>query len=105
MRSTTTVLCRAGTTGESFICAPAGGRLTDTVVDGLTGDLVPPRDQRRLGAAIRGLLDDRMRRLAYSAAALDRVAGWPAKRGALLEAALRTPWNAPMRYSKWFLAK
>jgi D-inositol-3-phosphate glycosyltransferase len=55
------------------VIATAVGGLTDTVVDGLTGDLVPPRDPRRLGVAIRGLLDDRMRRLAYGAAALDRT--------------------------------
>ncbi|MFF5232179.1 glycosyltransferase [Dactylosporangium sp. NPDC000521] len=55
------------------VVASAVGGLTDTVVDGCTGDLVPARDPRRLGAAIRGLLDDGMRRLAYSAAALDRA--------------------------------
>jgi D-inositol-3-phosphate glycosyltransferase len=35
--------------------------------------LVPPRDPRALGAALRGLLNDRMRRLAYGTAALDRA--------------------------------
>jgi glycosyltransferase involved in cell wall biosynthesis len=58
--------------GVPVIAAAVGG-LIDTVVDGWTGDLVPARDPRRLGTAVRGLLDDGMRRLAYSAAALDRA--------------------------------
>jgi len=55
------------------VVATAVGGLTDTVVDGVTGVLVPPRDPRALGAALRGLLNDRMRRLAYGTAALDRA--------------------------------
>jgi glycosyltransferase involved in cell wall biosynthesis len=55
------------------VIATAVGGLTDTVVDGWTGDLIPARDPRRLGTAVRGLLDDGMRRLAYSAAAVDRA--------------------------------
>ncbi|MBQ0896819.1 glycosyltransferase [Micromonospora sp. U56] len=49
------------------------GGIADTVVDGLTGDLVPPRDPRALGTAIRRLLADRVRRFAYATAALDRI--------------------------------
>ncbi|WP_446213655.1 glycosyltransferase [Micromonospora sp. IBSANI012] len=49
------------------------GGIADTVVDGLTGDLVPPRDPRALGTAIRRLLTDRVRRFAYATAALDRI--------------------------------
>ncbi|SCF28775.1 Glycosyltransferase involved in cell wall bisynthesis [Micromonospora viridifaciens] len=49
------------------------GGITDTVVDGLTGDLVPPRDPRALGTAIRKLLADKVRRFAYATAALDRI--------------------------------
>ncbi|MDH6461715.1 glycosyltransferase involved in cell wall biosynthesis [Micromonospora sp. A200] len=49
------------------------GGIADTVVDGLTGDLVPPRDPRALGTAIRRLLADRARRFAYATAALDRI--------------------------------
>ncbi|MFC0509119.1 glycosyltransferase [Micromonospora costi] len=49
------------------------GGIADTVVDGLTGDLVPPRDPRALGTAIRRLLSDRIRRFAYATAALDRI--------------------------------
>jgi D-inositol-3-phosphate glycosyltransferase len=49
------------------------GGLTDTVVDGLTGDLVPARDPRALGGALRRLVNDKVRRFAYATAALDRA--------------------------------
>ncbi|MGN9813692.1 glycosyltransferase [Micromonospora sp. BQ11] len=49
------------------------GGISDTVVHGLTGDLVPARDPRTLGAAVRRLLADRVRRFAYATAALDRI--------------------------------
>jgi glycosyltransferase involved in cell wall biosynthesis len=49
------------------------GGIADTVVDGLTGDLVPARDPRALGTAIRRLLTDKVRRFAYATAALDRI--------------------------------
>ncbi|RKN45424.1 glycosyltransferase [Micromonospora endolithica] len=49
------------------------GGVGDSVVHGLTGDLVPPRDPRALGAAVRRLLADRVRRFAYATAALDRI--------------------------------
>jgi glycosyltransferase involved in cell wall biosynthesis len=55
------------------VVGTAVGGLTDTVLDGVTGDLVPPRDPRALGAAIRRLLDDRIRRFAYATAARDRA--------------------------------
>ncbi|HEY0700440.1 MAG TPA: glycosyltransferase [Micromonospora sp.] len=55
------------------VVGTAVGGLTDTVVDGLTGDLVPPRDPRALGTAIRRLLAERVRRFAYATAALDRA--------------------------------
>ncbi|MFF3856212.1 glycosyltransferase [Micromonospora sp. NPDC002575] len=55
------------------VVGTAVGGLTDTVLDGVTGDLVPARDPRALGVAIRGLLDDRIRRFAYAAAARDRA--------------------------------
>ena len=55
------------------VVATAVGGLTDTVVDGLTGDLVRPRDPRALGTTLRRLLNDPMRRLAYASAALDRA--------------------------------
>ena len=55
------------------VVGTAVGGLRDTVVDGLTGDLVPPRDPRALGLALRRLLRDPVRRLAYGSAALDRA--------------------------------
>lgn len=55
------------------VVAAAVGGLTDTVVDGLTGDLVPPRDPRALGVALRKLLADPVRRFAYASAAVDRA--------------------------------
>ncbi|UWZ34055.1 glycosyltransferase [Dactylosporangium roseum] len=55
------------------VVATAVGGLVDTVVDRVTGDLVPPHDPRALGTTLRRLLDDDLRRLAYGAAALDRA--------------------------------
>jgi glycosyltransferase involved in cell wall biosynthesis len=53
--------------------ATAVGGLTDTVVDGVTGELVPPRDPDALGGVLRGLLGDPARRAAYGAAGADRA--------------------------------
>jgi D-inositol-3-phosphate glycosyltransferase len=55
------------------IVGTAVGGLTETVVDGLTGDLVPARDPRALGGAVRRLVNDKVRRFAYATAALDRA--------------------------------
>jgi glycosyltransferase involved in cell wall biosynthesis len=55
------------------VVATAVGGLVDTVADGVTGDLVPPRDPARLGAALAALLDDDDRRAAYGAAGVARV--------------------------------
>ena len=55
------------------VVGTAVGGLTDTVVDGLTGDLVPARDPRALGGALRRLVNDKVRRFAYATAALDRA--------------------------------
>ncbi|MEV0720610.1 glycosyltransferase [Asanoa sp. NPDC050611] len=55
------------------VVASAVGGLTDTVVHGVTGDLVPPRDSAALADTVRQLLADPMRRVAYAAAALDRA--------------------------------
>jgi D-inositol-3-phosphate glycosyltransferase len=49
------------------------GGLSETIVDGLTGDLVPARDPRALGGALRRLVNDKVRRFAYATAALDRA--------------------------------
>jgi glycosyltransferase involved in cell wall biosynthesis len=55
------------------VVATAVGGLVDTVADGVTGDLVPPRDPARLGAAVAALLADPDRRAAYGAAGVARV--------------------------------
>jgi glycosyltransferase involved in cell wall biosynthesis len=55
------------------VVATAVGGLTDTVVDGVTGDLVPAREPRALAVALRRLLADDMRRMSYGAAAVDRA--------------------------------
>jgi D-inositol-3-phosphate glycosyltransferase len=55
------------------VVATAVGGLTDTVVDRVTGDLVPPHEPRALGAALRRLLADEARRISYAVAALDRA--------------------------------
>jgi D-inositol-3-phosphate glycosyltransferase len=58
--------------GVPVVGAAVGG-LGETVVDGLTGDLVPARDPRALGKALRRLVNDKVRRFAYATAALDRA--------------------------------
>jgi D-inositol-3-phosphate glycosyltransferase len=55
------------------VVATAVGGLTDTVVAGHTGDLVPPKDPIALGTLLRRLLDDPRRRSAYAAAARERA--------------------------------
>jgi D-inositol-3-phosphate glycosyltransferase len=55
------------------IVGTAMGGLNETIVDGLTGDLVPARDPRALGGALRRLVNDKVRRFAYATAALDRA--------------------------------
>jgi D-inositol-3-phosphate glycosyltransferase len=55
------------------VIGTAVGGINETVVDGLTGDLVPARDPRALGGALRRLLNDKVRRFAYATAALDRA--------------------------------
>ena len=55
------------------VVGTAVGGLTDTVVDGVTGDLVPARDPRALGTALRRLVGDEVRRFSYAAAAVDRA--------------------------------
>ncbi|MFC4372955.1 glycosyltransferase [Nocardia halotolerans] len=58
--------------GVPVVAAAVGG-LIDTVVDGDTGKLVPPRAPDRLAAAIRELLDAPALRRQYGAAGHDRV--------------------------------
>jgi glycosyltransferase involved in cell wall biosynthesis len=55
------------------VVATAVGGLVDTVVDGVTGELVPPRNPERLGHVLAAMLDDDERRAAYGAAGVKRV--------------------------------
>jgi glycosyltransferase involved in cell wall biosynthesis len=55
------------------VVATAVGGLVDSVVDGTTGDLVPPRDPGRLGGVVAALLADDARRAAYGAAGVRRA--------------------------------
>jgi len=64
--------------GTPVVATSVGG-FTDTVVDGVTGRLVPPRRPDVLAAVLRDLLDDPLRRAEYGAAGADRVRsryGW-----------------------------
>jgi len=51
----------------------AVGGLAESVIDGITGVHVRPRDVRGLADALRGLLADEVRRVSYASAAVDRV--------------------------------
>jgi glycosyltransferase involved in cell wall biosynthesis len=55
------------------VVASAVGGLIDTVVDGVTGKLVPPRNPKRLAKELRVLLSDESRRNVYGTAGADRV--------------------------------
>jgi glycosyltransferase involved in cell wall biosynthesis len=55
------------------VVATAVGGLVDSVADGVTGDLVPPRDPAALGEALAALLADHERRTAYGAAGVRRA--------------------------------
>jgi glycosyltransferase involved in cell wall biosynthesis len=55
------------------VVATAVGGMIDTVVDGVTGMLVPPRRPDRLAAALRKLLNSPTRALAFGIAGRDRV--------------------------------
>jgi D-inositol-3-phosphate glycosyltransferase len=55
------------------VVATAVGGLSDTVVDGLTGVLVPPRQPAMVASALRRLLADRTLLEAYGMAAADRA--------------------------------
>jgi glycosyltransferase involved in cell wall biosynthesis len=58
--------------GTPVVAAAVGG-LTDTVVDGQTGSLVPPRDPLALAKELRELAGDPRRRAHYAAEGLRRV--------------------------------
>jgi glycosyltransferase involved in cell wall biosynthesis/phosphoheptose isomerase len=55
------------------VIASAVGGMIDTVVDGVTGAHVPPRDPERLAAVIRVLLDDPARREEWGQAGVRRA--------------------------------
>jgi glycosyltransferase involved in cell wall biosynthesis len=55
------------------VVASAVGGLVDSVAEGVTGDLVPPRDPERLGGVVAALLADDARRAAYGAAGVRRA--------------------------------
>ncbi|MEA2241037.1 MAG: hypothetical protein QOD24_593 [Solirubrobacteraceae bacterium] len=55
------------------VVASAVGGMIDTVVDGVTGVLVPPRDPERLSGSLRSLLDDDKRRAALGCAGAQRA--------------------------------
>jgi type III pantothenate kinase len=55
------------------VVASAVGGLIDTVVDGVTGVHVPPRDPERLASAVASLLDDDARRQEYGRAGIERA--------------------------------
>jgi glycosyltransferase involved in cell wall biosynthesis len=55
------------------VVAAAVGGMLDTVVPGITGEHVPPRDPGALAAALRELLDDPERRAAYGVAGRNRA--------------------------------
>ncbi|KAA9151221.1 glycosyltransferase family 1 protein, partial [Amycolatopsis acidicola] len=55
------------------VVATAVGGLIDTVVDGVTGELVPPRRPDALAATVRRLLEEPAQREAYGIAGADRA--------------------------------
>lgn len=57
------------------VVASAVGGMIDTVVDGITGVHVPPRDPDRLAEALGGLLTDPRRRASYGRAGARRARG------------------------------
>jgi D-inositol-3-phosphate glycosyltransferase len=55
------------------VVAYAVGGLAESVIDGVTGILVPGRDVRALAGALRTVIGDEVRRMSYASAAVDRV--------------------------------
>jgi D-inositol-3-phosphate glycosyltransferase len=71
------------------VVASAVGGLVDSVVDGETGVLVPPRDPPALAAAVRQLLADELGRVRLGRAGVDRARrryGWERIAAATLDA-------------------
>lgn len=59
--------------GRPVVASAVGGML-DTVVDGATGRLVPPRSPAATACALRGILADETQRAAFGATGRDRAA-------------------------------
>ncbi|WP_433209491.1 glycosyltransferase [Dactylosporangium sp. CS-047395] len=49
------------------------GGIGESVIDNVTGVLVPPRDINAMAGALRALLGDEVRRMSFASAAIDRV--------------------------------
>jgi glycosyltransferase involved in cell wall biosynthesis len=83
------------------VVASAVGGQRETVVSGLTGTLVPPRDPRALATAVNKLLADPLLRQAYGAAGFERARvryGWSriaAETSAVYEEVLATRGRVP----------
>lgn len=58
--------------GVPVVAYEVGG-IAESVIDNVTGLLVPPRDVPGMAGALRGLLGDEVRRMSYASAAIDRV--------------------------------
>ena len=70
------------------VVASAVGGMIDSVVDGVTGVHVPPRDPDRLAEALAALLADPERRAVHGSAGVERVRrryGWPRIAAATLD--------------------
>ena len=70
------------------VVASAVGGMIDSIVDGVTGVHVPPRDPDRLAEALAPLLADPARRAVYGSAGVERVRrryGWPRIAAATLD--------------------
>jgi glycosyltransferase involved in cell wall biosynthesis/phosphoheptose isomerase len=70
------------------VVASAVGGMIDTVLDGVTGVHVPPRDPERLAETLAALLPDDERRAACGAAGVERARrryGWPRVAAATLD--------------------
>jgi glycosyltransferase involved in cell wall biosynthesis len=85
------------------VVASAVGGQCETVINGVTGTLVPPRDPRAVATAVNDLLDDPRRLTAYGLAAAERAQvryNWSritAETCAVYEEVLRERRGAPVR--------
>jgi len=85
--------------GTPVVAAAVGGMI-DTVVDGVTGVHVPPRDPLRLAETLAALLADHARREAYGRAGVERARrryGWPRVTAATLDVYARVLGRAQPR--------